>query len=297
MSRIELDNVSKRYGSVQALQEVSFSCPVGQVTAFCGPNGAGKSTALRVLTGIIRADGGSARVDGVPIQELREPARQVGVLLDASAFHPGRTVVETLRLSAFAIGLPRGRAEACMDLVGLAVAARRRVGKLSLGMRQRLGIAHALLGEPSVLVLDEPSNGLDPGGIRWLDELLRGFANAGGSVLVSTHHLAAVEHTADRLVVISRGRIVAETNVRDIARPVLTVVSATDQEALLRALAESSIPHQSQADGCTVSADPASVGTLALDRGLVLTRLAPVPARLDDYLAELTDSEFTGRAA
>lgn len=297
MARIELHHVSKRYGRTLALDRVSFSCGAGQITAFCGPNGAGKSTALRVLTGIIRADDGSALIGGVPIHRLDGPARHVGVLLDASSFHPGRTVAETLHLGALTIGVPRSRAAHCAELVGLDGVARRRVGKLSLGMRQRLGIAHALLGEPTALVLDEPSNGLDPSGIAWLHRLLRRFADDGGSVLVSTHHLAAVERTADRVVAISRGRIVAETAVEDIAPTQRTSVLATDMGALEAALEAARLQREVTADGMTVDADPATIGALALANGLVLTHLARDTPRLDAFLAGVTEAEFEGHAA
>lgn len=297
MTTIEMREVSKRYGTLRALDRATFSAPAGQVTAFCGPNGAGKSTALRVLTGIIRADSGSALVGGSPIEQLPEPARQVGVLLDASAFHPGRSVRETLRLGALTIGVPKGRADACLEIVGLEAAARRRVGKLSLGMRQRLGIAHALLGDPAVLVLDEPSNGLDPAGMRWLDDVLRRFADDGGSVLVSTHHLAAIEQIADRLVAVSKGRIVAETAIADIPHTARTTVSATDPKALSDALDGALIRYERRSDGLVADVDPAVVGALALRRGLVLTRLAAETPRIDDFLTSVTDAEFEGRRA
>ena len=297
MTTIEMREVSKRYGTLRALDRATFSAPAGQVTAFCGPNGAGKSTALRVLTGIIRADSGSALVGGSPIEQLPEPARQVGVLLDASAFHPGRSVCETLRLGALSIGVPKGCADACLEIVGLEAAARRRVGKLSLGMRQRLGIAHALLGDPAVLVLDEPSNGLDPAGMRWLDDVLRRFADDGGSVLVSTHHLAAIEQIADRLVAVSKGRIVAETAIADIPHTARTTVSATDPRALSDALDGALIRYERRSDGLVADVDPAVVGALALRRGLVLTRLAAEAPRIDDFLTSVTDAEFEGRRA
>lgn len=297
MTSIEMRDVSKRYGTLRALDRVTFSAPAGQVTAFCGPNGAGKSTALRVLTGIIRADSGAALVGGSPIEELPEPARQVGVLLDASAFHPGRSVRETLWLGALTIGVPKARADTCLEIVGLETAARRRVGKLSLGMRQRLGIAHALLGDPTALVLDEPSNGLDPAGMRWIDDVLRRFADDGGSVLVSTHHLAAIEQIADRLVAVSKGQIVAETATADIPGTTRTTVAATDPAALAHALEGARIPYERRHDTLVADIDPAVVGTLALRHGLVLTRLAAETPRFDEFFTSVTDAEFAGRSA
>jgi ABC-2 type transport system ATP-binding protein len=183
---------------------------IEQVTGFLGPNGAGKSTTLRMHTGLASPTAGRATVCGKPYVELPNPGRTVGVVLDASAQHPGRTGLETLRLAARLLGLPGQRAEEMLHAVGLGDAGRRRVGAYSLGMRQRLGIGVALLGEPSVLVLDEPANGMDPAGIRWLRDLLREFAAGGGTVLLSSHLLAEMQSTVDRLVVVTGGRIVAE---------------------------------------------------------------------------------------
>jgi len=289
---LSLRGVEKRYGRTQVLSDVSFTCPPGNITAFCGPNGAGKSTALRILTGITRADHGGALVNERSLLSVREPARLVGVLLDASAFHPGRTVRETLRLSAFTIGEPKQRADACAELVGLNSVAHRRVGQLSLGMRQRLGIAHALLGRPKALVLDEPSNGLDPNGIVWLDRLLRRFADDGGTVLISTHHIAAVERTADRLVAISRGRIVADTSIADV-RGTRTTVASNDERlrtVLVRA-GHRVVPAQGR---YRVDLSAPEVGRLAMEHGIPLTELRPDDNCLDEFLAEVTDHEFAG---
>ncbi|WIB70292.1 MULTISPECIES: ATP-binding cassette domain-containing protein [unclassified Curtobacterium] len=293
---IELRRVGKTYGKRIALDDVSFSCPEGTITAFCGPNGAGKSTALKILTGITRADVGAAFVNGQELQQLSDPARFLGCLLDASAFHPGRSVRETLRLTAFTIGEPFQRVDQCLEMVGLSEVAARRVGKLSLGMRQRLGLAHALLGHPRALVLDEPSNGLDPEGMRWLDNLLLHFAEQGGTVLVSTHQLAAVERTADRLVVISRGRIVDETRLDDLRTQAgRTFVVAEDlprfEEALRRV---GSHPFPTGA-GLLVDLAPEEVGRAARDARIALLELRSENIRLDAYLASLTATEYEGR--
>jgi ABC-2 type transport system ATP-binding protein len=207
---ISIANLSKRYGAVHAVRDVTFSCSPGTITGFLGANGAGKSTTLRMLTGLTRPDTGSATIDGKAFTSLSNPARTVGVMLDSSALHVGRTGRETLRVAAMIAGVPAGRADELLSATGLAGAARRRVGTYSLGMRQRLGLALALLGSPSVLILDEPANGLDPEGIAWIRGLLREHAARGGTVLLSSHLLAEVQATADRLVIIAAGRIVAQ---------------------------------------------------------------------------------------
>lgn len=216
---IEFDHVSKFYKDVKALDDVSFTVEAGSVTGFLGPNGAGKSTAVRILVGLSRPTSGSATLLGRPYTELDCPGSRVGLLLDAGAQHPGRTGREILTLSAILLGLPRSRVGEVLDLVGLtARESRRTVGGYSLGMRQRLGIAHALLGRPEVLILDEPANGLDPQGIRWMRELLRGLADSGHAVLLSSHLLHEVERVADRIVMIGRGRILAQGTVDELGR-------------------------------------------------------------------------------
>ncbi|WP_433237250.1 ABC transporter ATP-binding protein [Streptosporangium sp. CA-135522] len=216
---IEFHGVSKAYKGVKALDEVSFTIGAGSVTGFLGPNGAGKSTALRILIGLSRPTSGSATVFGRPYAELACPGRRVGTLLDASALHPGRSGQEVLTLGAMMLGLPRSRVEESLELVGLTgQEGRRAVGGYSLGMRQRLGIAHALLGRPEALILDEPANGLDPQGIQWMRGLLRSLADAGCAVLLSSHLLHEVEQVADQIVVIGRGRVLARGTVAEFAR-------------------------------------------------------------------------------
>lgn len=289
---IALRRVTKTYRGSPVLRDVSFSCSPGTVTAFCGPNGAGKSTALRILTGISRPDSGAATINGRPLLTLDSPARSVGVLLDASAFHPGRSVQETLRLGAFCLGEPRARADECAALVGLLDVRRRRVGQLSLGMRQRLGIAHALIGRPSALVLDEPSNGLDPHGIDWLDGLLRQFAENGGTVLVATHHLAAVERTADRLVAISRGCMVADVAVAEV-QSTRTHVSSGDPR-LGEVLQRAGVGYVRSGDGLIADLPAAEVGRIACVEGVALTELRGDDRRLDDFLASVTANQYEG---
>lgn len=205
---ITATNLTKRYGASTVVDDVSFTCPAGTVTGFLGPNGAGKSTTLRMVTGLSTPDTGTSEVAGLPFRRLPNPGRVVGVMLDASAQHGGRTGRETLRLAADVLDVDRSRTDEMLELVGLAGRpATQRVGRYSLGMRQRLGLAHALLGDPDVLILDEPANGLDPDGIRWMRGLLRRFADAGGTVLLSSHLLGEVAAVADRLVVIAGGSV------------------------------------------------------------------------------------------
>ncbi|SDL30822.1 ABC transporter ATP-binding protein [Nonomuraea jiangxiensis] len=216
---IQFSHVSKAYQDVKALDDVSFAVEAGTVTGFLGPNGAGKSTALRVLVGLSRPTSGTATVLGRPYQQLECPAAQVGTLLDASAQHPGRTGREVLTLAAMTLGLPRSRVDEMLALVGLTGReAGRVVGGYSLGMRQRLGIGHALLGRPRALILDEPANGLDPQGIQWLRGLLRDLAEAGCAVLLSSHLLHEVEQVADRIVMIGRGRVLAQGTPAELGR-------------------------------------------------------------------------------
>jgi ABC-2 type transport system ATP-binding protein len=209
MTTIAVDRLTKRYGATTAVDDLSFTVPAGSVTGFIGPNGAGKSTTLRVLLGLTRPTAGRATLDGVPYAELADPARTVGAVLEHDPFHPGRSGRDHLRVLATATGVAPARVDEVLGLVGLADVAGRRAGCYSLGMRRRLALAAALLGDPGVLLLDEPANGLDPWGIRWLRDLLRGHAGRGATVLVSSHVLAEVALIADRVVVVDRGRLLA----------------------------------------------------------------------------------------
>jgi len=207
---IRVEHLTKRYGAVTAVDDLSFDVTPGRVTGFLGPNGAGKTTTLRALLGLTTPDGGTATINGCRYRDLSNPARYVGAALDNDCFSPGRSASQHLQIMASAAGISSRRPAEVLELVGLADSARRKVGGLSLGMRQRLTLATALLGDPEVLVLDEPLNGLDPDGIRWMRELLRKLAHEGRTVLVSSHLLAEVAHTVDNVVVIARGRQVAE---------------------------------------------------------------------------------------
>jgi ABC-2 type transport system ATP-binding protein len=272
---IEVEHLTKRYGQQTAVNDVSFACTPGTVTGFLGPNGAGKSTTLRMVVGLTPPSAGSASVLGTDYRALPNPALCVGVLLDASALHAGRTGEEVLSLAAHTMGADRRRVRELLDYVGLPrTAARKRVGKYSLGMRQRLGIAHALLGEPRVLILDEPANGLDPEGIFWMRGLLRDFADRGGTVLLSSHLLREVEAVADRLIVIGGGRIVADGTKDELLSATGTRVRALDQAVLERALVEIGLEATPARDGALlVDASAEAVGRVAAAEGVVLTEL------------------------
>jgi ABC-2 type transport system ATP-binding protein len=217
METITIEGLTKRFGPVTAVEDLSFTVPAGSVTGFLGPNGAGKTTTLRMLLGLVRPDAGRAVIDGVPYAELAQPARTVGAVLEAAGAHPARTARDHLRIHAASIGVDRGRVAEVLDLVELDDAARRRAGGFSLGMRQRLSLATALLGDPRVLVLDEPANGLDPAGVRWLRDLLRRLADEGRAVLVSSHQLAEVALTVDRVVIVDHGRLVRAAPLAELA--------------------------------------------------------------------------------
>jgi ABC-2 type transport system ATP-binding protein len=216
MAIIEAAGLTKRYGQLLAVDRLSFTVEPGQVVGFLGPNGAGKTTTLRMLLGLVRPDGGSATISGLPYGELPQPLRQVGAVLEASSFHPGRTARNHLRIEALLAGVDAARVDIVLDLVGLADAADRRVHGFSLGMRQRLSLATALLPDPEVLILDEPTNGLDPEGVRWLRDLLRDLAAEGTAVLVSSHILAEVAQTVDSVIIVNHGRVVMQAPIAEL---------------------------------------------------------------------------------
>jgi ABC-2 type transport system ATP-binding protein len=247
------------------------------VTGFLGANGAGKTTTLRMLSGLSEPDSGQAVVLGGRYRDLANPGRRVGILLDAAAQHDGRRGREALIVSAQMMGVDPRRVDGLLDLVGLdRSAARKRVRHYSLGMRQRLGLAHALLGDPQVLILDEPANGLDPPGMRWMRELLRDFADRGGTVLLSSHLLHEVEALADRLVIIHVGRIVAEGSRAELLAGAGTLVIAPDEAALRAALDAANLPARPARDGgFIVDAEHEDVGRAALAGGVVVSRLGP----------------------
>ena len=288
---ITIDGLTKQYGTTLAVDDVSFTASSGRVTGFLGPNGAGKSTTLRIMVGLTRPDAGSATISGRHYVDLPNPGREVGVLLDASAQHAGRTGREILTLAQQFMGLPRARVEEMLEIVSLTTTeASRRVGEYSLGMRQRLGIATALIGDPEVLILDEPANGLDPAGIRWMRDLLRGYADRGGTVLLSSHLLHEIEVIADDIVMIGLGRVVSMGTKTELLHQGGTVVGAVDLPALELALTQSGLT-ATPSDGETLHTDAAAalVGQVAFDAGIALTELrAASSVGLEDTFLELT---------
>jgi ABC-2 type transport system ATP-binding protein len=298
---IEVQNLTKKYGRHLAVDDVTLTASPGRVTGFLGPNGAGKSTTMRVMVGLTPPTSGTATVNGRRFGELPNPGREVGVLLDASAQHAGRTGREILSLAARTMGLPKRRVGEMLDLVSLTgTEAERRVRNYSLGMRQRLGIATALIGEPEVLILDEPANGLDPAGIRWMRDLLRDFARQGGTVLLSSHLLHEIEVIADDLVLIGNGRIVADGTKAELLAAAGTLVRATDPAALADALHGAGVPTTPSGDGALrVDADPGLVGRVALESGVALTELRDADgAGLEEMFLELTaETQREGAAA
>lgn len=287
---ISVSGLTKRYGDRTVVDDVTFTLEPGTVTGFLGANGAGKSTTLRMITDLVPATSGTALIAGRRYADLPHPPAVLGALLDASAVHPGRTGRTHLRILADTIGVPTRRADELLDLVGLADAAKRRIGGYSLGMRQRLGIAAALLADPPVLIFDEPANGLDPEGIRWLRELLRERAAAGGTVLLSSHLLGEVEHIVDRLLVISNGRIRADAPIGELLHGGGTRVRAADPAALAADLRRAGLTCQPGGDGLLTvpGATPAQVGALAARHGHALIDLRPQENGLEDLFFELT---------
>ena len=301
---IEISGVTKRYGSTVAVDDLSFEVRPGEVTGFLGPNGAGKSTTMRMVVGLDAPTAGRVTVDGRPYRELRFPLRHVGALLEAKAIHPGRSARDHLRWLADTNGIGRRRVDEVLEQVGLAEVARRRSGAFSLGMGQRLGIASALLGDPATLLLDEPVNGLDPEGIQWIRQLLRTLAAEGRSILVSSHLMSEMALTADRLVVVGRGRLIAEGTVEDVVRRSSAGhvrVAAADPDRLRRLLHERGAATTTGPDGNLVvtGMDAREVGTAAGLAGITLYELTPQTASLEEAFMELTRdaTEYTTRGA
>ena len=292
---IEVDGLSKRFGKTQAVAGLSFRVEPGTITGFLGPNGAGKSTTLRSVLGLVHPDAGRATVLGVPYGELDRPLHRVGAVLEASEVHPGRNGRNHLRVQAAAAGIPASRVQEVLALVDLTAAAKRRVKGYSLGMRQRLGLATALLGDPEVLVLDEPANGLDPAGIRWLRDFLRALAAEGRTILVSSHVLSEVAQTADRVVIIHRGKLIKQAPIAEILAGAEggTVVRSPDLERLKGVLAANGGNIISDLDGLVVGLPPARVGELAAANGIVLHELRVEQATLEEVFLELTGGETT----
>ncbi|CDK01385.1 ABC-type multidrug transport system, ATPase component [Microbacterium sp. C448] len=289
---LEFTGVTKQFGAVAAVQDFSARVEPGVVTGFLGPNGAGKTTTLRILLGLVRATSGRATIGGTAYADLASPLRSVGAALEAASFHPGRSAANHLKVYAQAARLPRTRVDEVLTTVGLADVAGRRVGGYSLGMRQRLGLAFALLGDPGVLVLDEPTNGLDPEGIIWMRGLLRELARQGRTVLVSSHLLTEVQQTADRLLIISNGSLVFQGSVEDLAEPAeqAVVVDSPDRPALAEALAGAGIAFENLRTGVSVrGGDPADIGAIALAAGVALSGLQKKGPSLEEVFLELVN--------
>ena len=289
---LEFTGVTKQFGAVSAVQDFSARVEPGVVTGFLGPNGAGKTTTLRILLGLVRATSGRATIGGTAYADLASPLRSVGAALEAASFHPGRSAANHLKVYAQAARLPRTRVDDVLTTVGLADVAGRRVGGYSLGMRQRLGLAFALLGDPGVLVLDEPTNGLDPEGIIWMRGLLRELARQGRTVLVSSHLLTEVQQTADRLLIISNGSLVFQGSVEDLAEPAeqAVVVDSPDRQALAEALTAAGATFENLRTGVSVrGADPADIGAIALAAGVPLSGLQKKGPSLEEVFLELVN--------
>ncbi len=289
---IEVSELTKRYGSAVAVDRLTFHVKPGQVTGFLGPNGAGKSTTMRVVLGLDRPTSGRALVNGRRYAEMRRPMREVGALLDAGAVHGGRTALDHLRWLARSNGIGSDRVVSLLELVGLAGVARKRIRTFSLGMKQRLGIAAALLGDPGVLLFDEPVNGLDPDGVRWIRELMRGLAAEGRTVLLSSHLMSEMERTADHLVIIGRGRLIADTSVGEL-------VGRFQRGVLVRSPRAGELADLLKARGATVVTEPGGgltvsgldageIGDLAAGRGIPVHEVTSLTTSLEDTYMRLT---------
>ncbi|GEP38945.1 ABC transporter [Nocardioides psychrotolerans] len=289
---IQVEGLTRTYGGFTAVDDISFVAQPGRVTGFLGPNGAGKTTTMRVMVGLTPPSRGRVTIGGHVYHDIPNPGRHVGVLLDASAQHAGRSGREILTIGARTMGLPDARVDEMLALVSLSPEeSKRRLRNYSLGMKQRLGIAHALLGDPSVLILDEPANGLDPAGIRWMRGLLKGYADRGGTVLLSSHLLHEVEMIADEMILIGRGKIVAQGDKKtllDRGGAPSTLVTSLDNGALAAALQGKGIPLVAAGEGLKVEAPAVEVGRTALEAGIVLTDLRFGGAGLEELFLELT---------
>jgi ABC-2 type transport system ATP-binding protein len=294
--RIVVAGLSKSFGTVRAVDNLSFTVEPGSVTGFLGPNGAGKTTTLRMLLGLVTPTSGTATIGGVPYGHIPHPMQTVGAVLEASSFHPGRTARNHLRVYAAASGIPDRRADEVLAQVGLNDAANRKVRTFSLGMRQRLGLAFALLGNPRVLLLDEPANGLDPEGIRWLRGFQRALADEGRTVLVSSHLLTEVQQSADRVVILSQGRLVREGSVAELeaGAGVTVVVRTPTLDKLANALAAAGVTATRSGENelRVQGGDAAAVGHTAFEAGVELHELRTERADLEQLFFQLTEGQF-----
>ena len=292
MTFIQVSGLTKRFGDVVAVDDLSFEVGPGSITGFLGPNGAGKTTTLRMLLGLVTPTAGSATIAGSPYAALPDPFHHVGAVLESTSFHPGRRARDHLRVLCTAAGLPVSRADEVLEQVGLADVGARRVKAFSLGMRQRLGLAAALLGEPEVLILDEPANGLDPEGVHWLRRFLRSFANEGRTVLVSSHLLAEVAQTVDQVVIIAGGRLITQSSLADLARRATpgVWVRTPRPQALRDALAAHDVVAEAKSDDTVVAlaSSTDTVGLIAAGAGVVIYEMTAQRFDLEEFFLELT---------
>jgi ABC-2 type transport system ATP-binding protein len=299
MTSIEIQGLTKHFGDVVAVDNLSFEVEQGSVTGFLGPNGAGKTTTLRMLLGLVTPTAGTATIGGQPYRQLADPFRHVGAVLEATSFHPGRRARDHLRVLCVAAGLPVTRVDAVLDLVGLTHAGDRRVKGYSLGMRQRLGLAAALLGEPEVLILDEPANGLDPEGVHWLRQFLRAYADQGRTVLVSSHLLAEVAQTVDDVVIIAGGRLVTQSSLVELADQATpgVWVRTPQAETLRTALAGKGIAAEMQTADTVLALETTTeaVGQIAAGAGVVIYEMTAQHFDLEEFFLELTTTTGASR--
>jgi ABC-2 type transport system ATP-binding protein len=289
---IEVRGLAKSFGPVRAVEDLSFTVEPGLVTGFLGPNGAGKTTTLRMLLGLVRPTAGTATFGGTAYRDLGHPLATVGTALEASSFHPGRSARDHLRIAALAAGIPRARVDDVLTQVGIAEFAHRRVGGYSLGMRQRLGLAFALLGDPGVLVLDEPVNGLDPEGIKWIRSFLRRLAQEGRTILVSSHLLSEVQQSVDRAVIISHGALVYEGDLAGLESGPRVLTDAPDRTALASALEAAGAEVEVTPGGLAVTGMTAErIGSVALEARIALSLLAAEQTGIEAAFLELVGEE------
>jgi len=291
-TRIEVRDLTKRFGTLTAVDNLSFSVEPGRITGFLGPNGAGKTTTLRMLLGLVRPTGGHATIGGRSYSHLHTPQRVVGAALEATNFHPGRSGRDHLRVMADTAGVNTRRVDEMLDLVGIPAAASQRAGGYSMGMRQRLALAGALLGDPQVLLLDEPANGLDPEGIRWLRTLLRHLSGQGKTILISSHMLSEVEQTVDDVVIIANGRLIRQGAIGDLPTEHVCTVRTSEPQLLIRALTNAGL-RAAEVEGSiqVIGRDLARIGDVALRAGLPIYELRANENDLEKLFFELTSAE------
>ena len=288
--RIEVQDLTKRFGSFTAVDHLTFTVEPGRITGFLGPNGAGKTTTLRMLLGLVRPSGGSATIGGQAYHDFPKPLTVVGSALEATNFHPGRSGRDHLRVLADTAGISTARVDEMLELVGIPAAAKKRAGGYSMGMRQRLGLAAAMLGDPQVLILDEPANGLDPEGIRWLRGFLRHLSAQGKTVLISSHMLQEVEQTVDDVVIINNGRLIKQGAMADLHGEAQTIVRTTDLDALAGALRVADVTSKVEGDSLLAEThDLRLVGDVALRAGLPIYELRQATTDLEALFFELTE--------